>query len=843
MGARELFNSIIERPLEDVMGERFGRYSKYIIQERALPDARDGLKPVQRRVIYSMNKEGNVFDKAYRKSAKTVGNVIGNYHPHGDTSVYDAMVRMSQWWKVRHPLIDMHGNNGSIDNDPAAAMRYTEARMSKISSLLVEDINKNTIKWTLNFDDTEYEPSVLPSKYPNLLVNGAKGIASGYATDIPPHNLAEIIDATIFKINKPDASLAEIMRIVKGPDFPTGGIVMGKEGIEDAFKTGKGKVVVRAKAVLPSKKSEWKIIINEIPYDVVKSNLVREIDEVRARGDISGILEVRDESDRNGLQIAIDLKPGADAELILNFLFKTTQLQTSYNYNMVAIVNKRPLQLGLLDLLSAYIEHQREVVIKRSEFDLEKLNKRSHIVEGLIKAVNHIDEVIRLIRLATGKTDAKNKIINALGFSEEQAEAIVTLRLYRLSSTDVFDLEEEFGTIQREIRDLIQLLNDPSIVNDKIKDKLKEIKEEFYSPRLSEIVEEVEEIKISKEDLIDSEDVHISISENGYIKRSSTRSFLAAPNEYPDVKDDDNIIAMAPANTLDKLLIITSLGNYLYIPVFDIAEKPWRHFGEHMSTLCKVSGHDKVITAIVVKSFDEDKTIVMASKSGLVKRTKLSDFEVSRYSRAMTCMKLKEKDKLVSAHLTNNDMEIMLFTRQGYVNKFYEDDVSVTGIRSSGIKGITVRDDHVVSAVVAVEENAILFTTDKGQAKRMWVRDVPFMSRTTKGIRINKVVKSNPQNINFAFVVEPSTTIRCRTNRGDKTLVAKEIPLNQAENGNTIVFDKNITIDKALINSVFISSQIVSVPKRVIVNEVDDDIPHSANVRKHGQLSLDDFDI
>ena len=581
---------IIETPLEEIMGDRFGSYSKYIIQDRALPDARDGLKPVQRRILYAMYTDGNRFDKGYRKSAKTVGLVIGNYHPHGDTSVYDAMVRMSQDWKIRSPQIDMQGNNGSIDDDPAAAMRYTEARLSKISEYLLMDIEKDTVSWSLNFDDTDYEPTVLPARYPNLLVNGITGIAAGYATNIPPHNLGEVIDAVIYRIQFPDSSVEELMEYVQGPDFPTGGIVQGKQGIIDAFTTGRGKIMVRSKTEIVQAKTCQQIIITEIPYEVVKSNMVKKIDDVRLNKKIDGIMDVRDESDRNGLRVVVDIKKDADAKLILNYLFKNTDLQVSYNYNVIAIVNKRPMQMGLVQMLDAFIAHREEVVVRRCQFDLKKKQQRCHILDGLIQAISVLDEVIALIRSSKDKADSKNRLMERFSFTEAQAEAIVTMRLYRLSNTDVTLLKEEHDTLEREISELKEILANDKLLKRLIIKECKEVKKEFPTQRLTRIEAEIEEIVIDKVSMIASEQVMFTLSKDGYAKRVSLRSYNAANDAATGVKEGDRLIGSCEVNTLDHILFFTNRGTYGYLNVYEAEEAKWKDIGSHINNAIRISG-------------------------------------------------------------------------------------------------------------------------------------------------------------------------------------------------------------------------------------------------------------
>lgn len=526
-----------ELTLEEVMGDRFGRYSKYIIQERALPDIRDGLKPVQRRILFAMNKDGNTYDKGFRKSAKSVGNIMGNYHPHGDISIYEAMVRMSQDWKLREVLIEMHGNNGSMDGDPPAAMRYTEARLSKLSGEMLADIEKETVDLVWNFDDTEKEPTVLPARYPNLLVNGSTGISAGYATEIPTHNLAEVIDGTIYMIDHPQASLEKLMEYIPGPDFPTGGILQGKDEIKKAYETGRGKVILRSKTKIEAMKgNKQQIVITEIPYEVNKATLVKKMDEIRLNKKIDGIAEVRDESDRTGLQIVVELKKDANAQGILNYLFKNTELQINYNFNMVAIDHMTPHQVGLKDILRSYIEHRKQVITKRSQFDLAKAQKRQHIVEGLMKALSILDEVIATIRESKDKKDAKKNLVDVFQFTEEQAEAIVTLQLYRLTNTDITELQKESESLIAQITELNKILSNDKELFSVMKKELREVKKNYSSARLTTIEDEIEEIKIDTQVLVAQEDVIVSVTREGYVKRTSLRSYSASKPEEIDAR-------------------------------------------------------------------------------------------------------------------------------------------------------------------------------------------------------------------------------------------------------------------------------------------------------------------
>lgn len=793
-------------PLEEIMGDRFGRYSKYIIQDRALPDVRDGLKPVQRRILYAMYKEGNVHSRPYRKCAKTVGVVIGNYHPHGDTSVYDAMVRLSQDWKMRVPLVDIQGNNGSIDNDPAAAMRYTEARLSKIAVELLRDLDKDTCPMALNFDDTEYEPTVLPAKFPNLLVNGATGISAGYATDIPPHNFQEVIDATIYKIKHPNANLEDLMQFVKGPDFPTGAIVEGKEGIKEALRCGKGKVIVRSKTEIVEAKNMNQIVITEIPYEVNKAELVRKMDEIRFNRSIDGIIEVRDESDRNGLRIVVDLKKEVPATNILNYFFKNTDLQKNYNYNMVAICDKRPEQLGLVAILDAYIGHQIEVITKRSLYELDKTEARLHIVDGLIKAISILDEVVATIRKSKDKQDAKINLQNKFQFTEKQAEAIVMLQLYRLTNTDIVSLEEEKASLEAYKQELNAILDDDKVLRKVIIKELKEVKALYPSPRLTQIKDEVTEVTINKEAMIISEDVVVSITEDGYVKRISQRSYKASDKNTFGKKEGDHLQAIIHANTLDKILLFTDKGNYLYLPVNELEEFRWRDLGKHISYLVKLASDEKIIQSMVVRNFREDLCVVLVSKYGQVKRTLLKDFEVTRYSKAMKCFNLKDDDTVVSCQLSYMNQALLFVSKDGYANFYNEDYISIQGLKAGGVKGISLKgEDTLVSMVVldALTKKALILVSDKGYVKQLKISDIPVTNRAVKGIMMFKQTKSNPQTLYGAYVLDKEDEIELLVDENtSRILSSKELNYGNIDGRLNPGFKQDVIIDYIYENQV-----------------------------------------
>lgn len=780
---------IITQSLDDIMGDRFGKYSKYIIQDRALPDVRDGLKPVQRRILYAMYKEGNTHQKPYRKSAKTVGNVIGNYHPHGDTSVYDAMVRLSQDWKMRIPLVDMQGNNGSIDNDPAAAMRYTEARLSPIALELLKDIDKETVQMALNFDDTEYEPTVLPAKFPNLLVNGATGISSGYATDIPPHNLEEVIDAAIYRILHPHCSLDQIMELIQGPDFPTGAIVEGKKGIRMAFETGRGKVVVRSQTQIIEEKNMNKIVISEIPYEVNKAELVRKLDEIRFNKSVDGIIEVRDESDRNGLSIVIELKKDVDVQNTLHYFYKNTDLQKNYNYNMVAIKNKRPVCMGIIDILDGYIAHQIEVITKRSVYDKNKAQERKHIVDGLIHAISILDEVVHTIRASKDKQDAKMHLQQLYQFSEKQAEAIVMLQLYRLTNTDIVALQKEKSELETLIQTLNDILNSDKVLRKVIIDELKQIKKQYPTPRLTQIKEDVLEITINEEAMILPEDIYVSITKDGYIKRISPRSYKASENIPFAQKDGDILLAVHHANTLDKMLVFTDKGNYMYIPLHKLEEFKWKELGKHISYLIKVSPEEKIVGSILIKSFQKPLYVLLASRFGQIKRVPLSEFEVVRYSKPIKCFNLKKDDQLYHVDLTDGARGIILTTSLGYAALYSEEEISVVGLKAGGIKGINMKNDELVTMNTfdPLQCDSYILISDQPGIKRLRLSDIPSCNRATKGTLLFKSPKTHAIHVIKSFVLKTQDSLTLMTSQHQEVIHVKDYTYGQLDNKPSVI--------------------------------------------------------
>jgi len=761
------------------MGERFGRYSKYIIQDRALPDIRDGLKPVQRRILYSMNKDGNTFDKSYRKSAKSVGNIMGNFHPHGDSSIYDAMVRMSQDWKNREILVEMHGNNGSMDGDPPAAMRYTEARLSEIAGYLLQDIEKKTVPFAWNFDDTEKEPTVLPAAFPNLLVNGSTGISAGYATDIPPHNLAEVIDATVYMIDHPTAKVDKLMEFLPGPDFPTGAIIQGRDEIKKAYETGKGRVVVRSKTEIEKLKGgKEQIVITEIPYEINKANLVKKIDEVRVNNKVAGIAEVRDESDRDGLRIAIELKKDANTELVLNYLFKYTDLQINYNFNMVAIDNFTPRQVGIVPILSSYIAHRREVILARSRFDKEKAEKRLHIVEGLIRVISILDEVIALIRASENKADAKENLKVSYDFTEEQAEAIVTLQLYRLTNTDVVVLQEEEAELREKIAMLAAIIGDERTMYNLMKKELREVKRQFATPRLSSLEDTAKVIEIDTASLIAEEDTYVSVTKAGYIKRTSPRSFSASTLEEIGKRDDDRLLFIQSVKTTQHLLIFTTLGNVIYRPVHELADIRWKDIGEHLSqTITNFETNEEVLYVEVVDQFDDATTYFAATRLGQIKRVERKEFSPWRTyrSKSVKYAKLKDdSDQIVAVAPIKLD-DVLLISKNGYALRFNIEEVPVVGAKAAGVKAMNLKADDELQAAFICNTSSFYLLTQRGSLKRVSTEEIPATSRAKRGLQVLRELKSKPHRVFLAGSVSEQGFIgdlfSTEVEDGEQTLV------------------------------------------------------------------------
>ena len=836
---KEVLQKIHDYALEEIMGERFGRYAKEIITNRAIPDVRDGLKPIQRRILYGMYKGKNTYDNKYRKSARAVGDIMGKYHPHGDSSIYDAMVRMSQDWKMLTPYVDMHGNNGSMDGDGAAAMRYTEVRLSKIAGEMLRDIEKDTVEMAPNYDDTEEEPTVLPCRFPNLLVNGTTGISAGYATDIPPHNLGEIIDATVLRIDKPKCTLDEVLEIVQGPDFPTGGVVEGKDGIREAFETGKGKIVIKSKYTINNEKGKNQIIITEIPYEVNKAALVKRINDIRIEKKIEGIVEVIDSSSRGELIITIDLKKEADTNLIVNYLLKNTDMQVSYSYNMIAIVNKRPMQVGILDIIDAYIVHQKEVITRRSRFDLDHAKARYHIVEGLIKAISILDDVIRVIRASKNRADATENLVKEFGFTFEQADAIVRLQLYRLTNTDVTLLEEELANLSKIIAGLEELLSDEKKLMKQIKKELLEIKKEYAEDRKTEIKDEITEIKIDQEALIPKEDVIVSVTSEGYVKRTSKRSFSSSNDEDITLKDNDYLVGLYEMNTIDTLLVFTNKGNYLYVPVYNLPDMKWKEMGKHISNIVTIKDDEKVVFAKPVYDFDSKEVITIFSKMGMVKRTILSEFKAMRYNKPIVCMKLKYDDEIVSV-TSSSDSEVFIATNNGYGLWYSANEIPVVGLKASGVKSIKLDNDYVVSAEIFNKDSEYMTVfTDKNTAKRVKLSELEKSSRARKGLLLVRLVKTNPHKLISAYI----------TNTKDKIGVINLKGINIFKNAEIAIADRYSTgssISNVRVIKTFIPSELENkdaIKEVEIIETIPDEPKKEVSLKEIDEeiLTIDDF--
>ncbi len=786
-----IVEKIYDYTLEEIMGDRFGRYAKSIIQDRALPDVRDGLKPVQRRILWSMYESHNTYDKPFRKSAKAVGDIMGHYHPHGDSSIYDALVRLSQRWKMREPLVEIHGNNGSIDGDGPAASRYTEARLSKIANVMLSDINKDAVKMTLNYSDEDLEPTVLPAHFPALLVNGSTGISAGYATNIPPHNLAEVIDATIKRIDSPNCRLDTILEIIKGPDFPTGGVVEGKEGLIQAYTTGKGKVVLKANYEIIEEKGKKQILIKEIPYEVLKEQLKKKIEDIKSDKKIDGIVDVIDESDRTNMaRLVIELKKDADANLIINYLLKNTDLQINYNFNVVAIDNKRPKTLGLLEILDAFILHKEEVVINRSKFDLEHSKKRLHIVEGFIKALDILDEVIKTIRKSKNKADAIENLVKEYDFTTEQATAIVMMQLYKLTNTDVTDLQNEHANLLELIKYLTSVINDESVLKGVMKEELRSIKKEFATPRRTIIKDEITEIKIDELSMIPKEDYIVSVSKSGYIKKLSIKVYNSNNETDYVLKEKDYLIGLYKINNIDTIILITNLGNYCYLPVRDITECKYKDIGKHISSYIPLSEGETIIASFGIKNFDS-RTITLFSKDGFVKQTELSNLPVTRYSKPMTIFKLKDNDEVVSASI--NDGVVYIVTENGFALKFNKEEIPVVGLKTSGVKGIKLVSDSVVSAFVTNENHEyITIFTDKNTAKRIKLEEIDYSKRSLKGDNILHSPKSKKYKITECYAGSSKTNyglIREET----ETIKSSEINIMDKSSTGSTISKKDLT--------------------------------------------------
>lgn len=822
----DVLKRIHEYSLEEIMGSRFARYSKYIIQDRAIPDVRDGLKPVQRRILWAMYKDKNTYDKQFKKCANAVGNVLGKYHPHGDSSVYEALIRMSQNWKQNHTLVEVDGNNGSIDGDPPAAYRYTECRLSKISEELLKDIDKDTVNMAPNYSDTLFEPTVLPAKFPNLLVNGTNGISAGYATNIPPHNLIEVCDAVIKRIDSPNCHEDSIYEIIKGPDFPTGGIIEGLDGIKQAFKTGKGRLIVSSKCEFQKNKGKEQIVITEIPFEVNKQLLVKKIDDVKYEKKIDGIAEVRDESDKeSAIRIVIDLKPGVDKDLILKYLLKNTDLQTTYNYNMVCIDQRRPRLLGIIPIIDAYIDHQKDVITKRTKFDLDFAQKEMHITEGLVKAISILDEVIAVIRGSKNKQDAIQNLVKKWDFTEDQATAIVMLQLYRLTNTDVTVLMEKLENLKKIIENLQAILNDESKLKAVIKEELRRIKKEYGVPRKTEIKAEVSDLKIDEKELINKEDVILILTNDGYLKRVSLKSHNSNDGETA-LKPGDYVVGYMQTNTLNKLCIFTSLGNYLYIPIHEIPACKWKDLGKHISNIVTMNPDDKVVNVYVINESISNPTITFFTKNGMVKQTPLNDMIVSRYNKSYTAIKLKGDDEVVNVTITKPN--VLIITKTGYYLNYKSSEIPVSGPKTSGVKGINLKDDEVISGVTYYDEDEYIDVfTNQGTAKRIKLKDLNTLSRAKRGTTLIKKVKTTNYELLSAFITNSKDTIGIKCNNDIITLKNSEIPINDLASTGSVITKQKLT-------KAFISKELK------LIEDKDIELP-KLKEESTKELTIDDF--
>lgn len=840
--AKNIIEKIYDYTLEDIMGDRFGRYSKSIIQDRALPDVRDGLKPVQRRILYTMWEDKNTFDKPYRKCAKAVGDVMGKYHPHGDSSIYGAMINMSQKWKMREMFIDIHGNNGSIDGDGPAAYRYTETRLTKLAGVMLKYIERDSVEMALNYSDDYLEPTVLPANFPNLLVNGSQGISAGYATNIPPHNLTEVIDATIHRIDNPNCRLDTILGIVKGPDFPTGGVLEGKDGLRQAYETGKGKVVLKAKTEIVNDKKGQRIIIHEIPYDVLKEPLRKKIEDIKIDKKVEGIVDVKDESDKENMaRLVIELKKDANAELILNYLLKNTDLQINYNFNMVAICDRRPKQLGLMEILDAFIAHQKEVILRRTRYDLQKAEERLHIVEGFLKAVDILDEVIKLIRASKNRLDCITNLVNEFKFTEAQATAIVDMRLYKLSNTDVNLLLEEQANLQKMIEFLNSILNNESILKTQMKKELQEIKKEYGNERRTEIRDEVSEIKIDMKDMIPKENTIVVVTKEGYVKRVSPKSYT--DEEETTMKPGDYVIGLYDTTTLNNIMLFTNLGRYCFIPVHLIPEGKWKELGKHINNVCMLSPDEKIISSVIYDG--DDSILVLATKQGMVKKVLYKDFVVSRYSKPLTAMKLKDdKDELVSAFKCTDKSDVIMVSKNGYYVKYNLSEVPVIGAKASGVKGINLKDDELVSlSVIKDTDEYINIVTNNKTAKRVKLSDLATMSRAKKGSLILKKVKTQNYYIIDSFTSESRDDICLKSDSEIREIKNSDIPImDTLSTGSSI---SKYMVEKVFVKTNLIKQKDVAVSDSSNTDEEDDviisDEPIMTEETTVKEFTLDDF--
>jgi DNA gyrase subunit A len=770
-------NKLIDINIEEDMRKSYLEYSMSVIVSRALPDVRDGLKPVHRRILYAMDELGMTSDKPYRKSARVVGDVLGKYHPHGDSSVYGAMVRLAQDFNTRYLLVDGHGNFGSVDGDGAAAMRYTEARMTKLATEMLRDINKDTVDFRPNFDETLKEPEVLPSKFPNLLVNGSSGIAVGMATNIPPHNLREVIDGLIVLIDDADVDIDTLSKTIKGPDFPTGGYIMGKEGIKEAYRTGRGKVLIRAVAEIEeNNKGRHKIIVTEIPYQVNKSALITKIAEYVRDKRIEGISDLRDESDREGMRIVIELKRDANPNVVLNNLYKHTQMQVTFGIINLALVNGEPKVLNLKEILCHYIDHQKVIITRRTQFELAKAEERAHIVEGLKIALDNIDEIIKIIRSSKDDATARERLIESFGLSEKQSQAILDMRLKRLTGLEREKLEEEYEALIKEINRLTEILANERLVLNIIKEELLEIKEKYGDLRRSRIMAAPNEINI--EDMIEEEDVIITLTHFGYIKRMPEGTYRPQRRGGKGIvalttREKDFVEDLFITSTHDTILFFTNKGKVYSLKAYEIPDAGRQAKGTAIINLLNLEADEKVNAIIPISEYKPDDYLVFITEKGLVKKTELSEFSNIRKN-GIIAINLRDDDELIGVRMTNGHREIIIVTKKGMAIRFSEKDVRSMGRNATGVKGITLDEDDVVVAADLVEENNFLLViSENGYGKRTHIEEYKVQIRGGKGLKTYNIkektgdivsAKVIHENDEIMMISHNGTIIRLNTN-------------------------------------------------------------------------------
>jgi len=796
---------IIPVNIETEMKKSFIDYAMSVIVDRALPDVRDGLKPVHRRILYAMYGLGFTPDKAYRKCATTVGEVLGKYHPHGDAAVYDSLVRMAQNFSLRYTQIDGHGNFGSIDGDPPAAMRYTEARLSKISMEMLRDINKDTVDFKPNFDEYHMEPVVLPSRFPNLLVNGSSGIAVGMATNIPPHNLVEVIDGVIKVIDDPNVTLDELMKIIKGPDFPTAGIIVGKQGIRDAYATGKGKIIVRAVATIEQMPgNKQRIVVTELPYQVNKAKLIERIAELVKEKRIDSISDLRDESDKDGMRIVIELKKDANANVVLNQLYKNTQMQEAFNVNMVALVlnNEKKFEPRVLNLRQAidyYIKHQEDVIVRRTKFDLDKAEARAHILEGLRIAIDNLDEVINIIRSSRNESDAKEALIQRFGFSEKQAQAIVDMRLGRLTALEREKIDNEYKELLKEIKYYKDVLANKSMVLDIIKKELEEIKQKYGDERRTKIIPDEDEIEI--EDLIEVEENVVTLTHFGYIKRLPTSTYKIQKRGGKGViglstREEDFVEQLFITSTHDYILFFTNKGKVYRLKTYEIPEAGRQAKGTAIVNLLQLDQNEKITTVIPISEYKEGLYLFMATKHGIVKKTDLMEFDNIRKG-GLTAVSLRENDELIDVRLTDGTKNILLVTRNGMSIRFNEKDVRPLGRAAQGVKGITLEeDDEVVGMSADIENASVLVVTERGFGKRTELDEYKVQIRGGKGILTYRVTEKTGKVAGMKLVSEDDDVMMISSDGSIIRIKAKDISLlGRATQGVTLMrMDEGVSV-------------------------------------------------